>query len=62
VTPFSCSLGEGAEEIGGEGARPLDGPGVLVGVVEKSSLLLGPLELEAEGVAIVAPLIPKLRC
>jgi hypothetical protein len=48
--------------MGGEGARPLDGPGLLVGVVEKSSFLLGPLELEAEGVAKVAPLMPKLRC
>lgn len=47
--------------MGGEGARLRDGPGVFVGVVEKSSRRLGP-GLEGEGVASVAPLIPKLLC
>jgi hypothetical protein len=60
VAPFSCPLGEGAEEMGGEGARPRDGPAVLVGVVVKSSRLLGP-GLDGDGGARVAPLIPKLR-
>lgn len=30
VAPFSCAKGDGIAEIGGEGARARDGPGVLV--------------------------------
>jgi hypothetical protein len=57
VAPFSCSL----DEIGGEGASCVDGPGEWVGVVAKSRRLLGLLGLEAGGTARVAPVIPKLR-
>jgi len=55
--PFSCSIGAGAEEIGGDGASR-DGPGELMGVVEKSRRLLGP---GLGGAVRVAPLIPKLQ-
>jgi hypothetical protein len=57
VAPFSCSLGVGADEMGGDGARVFDGPGESVGVVEKSRRLLGP---GLVGALSVAPLIPKL--
>jgi len=56
--PLSCSTGAGAEDIGGDGASR-EGPGELVGVVEKSRRLLGLLGLE--GAVRVAPLIPKLK-
>jgi hypothetical protein len=55
--PLSCSIGAGTEDIGGDGASR-EGPGELVGVVEKSRRLLGLLGLE--GAVRVAPLIPKL--
>jgi len=57
VAPFSCAVGAGVEEIGGDGASR-DGPGELVGVVAKSRRLLGP---GLEGAVRVAPLIPKLQ-
>ena len=60
VAPFSCSLGGRTEEMGGDGASRLECPGEFVGVVEKSSRLLGPLGLEGGGTARVAPVIPKL--
>ena len=56
--PLSCSIGAGTEDIGGDGASR-EGPGELVGVVEKSRRLLGLLGLE--GAVRVAPLIPKLQ-
>ena len=56
--PLSCSIGVGIDDIGGDGASR-EGPGELVGVVEKSRRLLGLLGLE--GAVRVAPLIPKLR-
>jgi hypothetical protein len=56
--PLSCSIGAGTEDMGGDGASR-EGPGELVGVVEKSRRLLGLHGLE--GAVRVAPLIPKLR-